>query len=236
MKAFVNSIPKSGTYLVRELLESLGCGKSHLHISERGTYDYSKITFEEGRRTPQKCLVRQRLLSSLNNIPNGSFAVGHLKYKSRVVEALKPFNIIFLCRAPKQTIISYLVYNIETGRALRDPYDKQWLQINDPQQQFVEYIKLRGERLLTTYKQILPWKDSPNVHTFDFNQLKSNRVEETQRLAEVVGKQNRVEQTLSAFEKKTQTLSKTDTTKFWSQEAHDRLDHIINKLGIIYDY
>ena len=44
MKTFVISIPKAGTYLIREILEHAGLGKSQLHVSESGTYDYSKIS------------------------------------------------------------------------------------------------------------------------------------------------------------------------------------------------
>src|SRR5690554_4406821 len=104
MRVFVITIPKSGTYLMREILEQIGFDSSYLHISKNGTYDYSKISFEDGRRDPKKCFTQMPFKESLAQIPQNSFAVGHIKYSRANAMLLKPFKLIFLGREPKETI------------------------------------------------------------------------------------------------------------------------------------
>ena len=132
MKAFIISIPKSGTYLLRELLEQLGLGKSHLHITESGTFDYSKVSYEVGRRNPRKCKTRMTLKESLDKIPENSFAVSHLTYTKEHTKLLKSFKVIFIGRDIKEVYLSYMVYQLETGRAERYHEDKCWLREKNP--------------------------------------------------------------------------------------------------------
>lgn len=238
MRVFVISIPKSGTYLVREILEQFGFDRSYLHISETGTYDYSKISFDEGRSQPQKCLSRMSLEKSLKNIPQNSFAVGHLKYSLNTADLLKDFKLIFIGRNAKETILSYMIYSLETGRALRSKVDKVWIDVTDPQEQFLEYIKLRGDRILETYSKILPWREH-NIECFDFNRLKTNSIEQTQRLAQVLQSNFsdiEIKQVIdSSFGKKTLTSSKNiDKTKYWSEIAHQQIDMLLKKYKIEY--
>ncbi len=239
MKVFVISIPKSGTYLIREILEQFGFDRSYLHISETGTYDYSKISFDESRRNPQQCLSKMPLEKSLKNVPQNSFAVGHLKYSMTTAELLKDFNVIFIGRDVKETILSYMIYGLETGRALRNEADQIWISEENPQEQFLKYIELRGDKILKTYSKILPWREH-NIECFDFNKLKSNPVEQTQRLAHVVQfnfSDTEIKQIIdSSFEKKTLTSSSKNTnkTKYWSETAHQQIDMLIKKHKIEY--
>ena len=243
MKTFVIRVPKSGTYLMREILEQAGLGKSQLHVSESGTYDYSKISYEEGRRKPNKCKTRMPLHESLARIPDGSYAVGHLAYAPQTAELLEDFNVLWIGRDIKQIFLSFMIYQLETGRALRDPLDDIWAYAErtiGPTQRFESFIRTRGDKLMTKYiTQILPWKDHSSVTAFDFNMLKNQPIEQTRRVLYTLGEftdqqvKNIVE---NSFNKPTQTLSQHyDRQKYWSVATHKMIDDLMEKYEVTYD-
>jgi hypothetical protein len=222
---------------MREILEQAGLGKSQLHVSESGTYDYSKISYEEGRRRPNRCKTRMPLEESLERIPENSFAVGHLAYTPMTAELLEDFNVLFVGRDIKEIYLSFMIYQIETGRALRDPIDERWARTRN----FETFIRTRGDKLMTKYiTKILPWMDQPNINLFDFNMLKNNPVEQTKRVVHTLGEYSDedVKRIVEAsFNKPTQTLSQeTDRQKYWSVEAHKLIDDLMEKYEVRYSY
>ena len=131
-----------------------------------------------------------------------------------------------------------MIYGLETGRALRKKADQIWVDEENPQEQFLQYIKLRGDKTLKTYSEILLWREH-KTECFDFNKLKSNPIEQTHRLAQVIQSNfsdTEIKQVVdSSFGKKTLTLSKnTDKTKYWSEKAHQQIDMLIKKHKIKY--
>ena len=126
MKTFVVSIPKSGTYMIRELLDRIGLVSSHLHVSERKTYDYSKVSIEKGRKQPGSCSTSMNLTKSIEQIPENSFAVGHLPYNKETIKILEPLNVLFLKRDFKETVISMMLFLLESGRVKRHNRDRDW--------------------------------------------------------------------------------------------------------------
>ena len=239
MKTFIISVPKSGTYLLREILEQAGAAPSQLHISESGTYDYSKISYELGRRQPNKCKTRMPLEESLALIPENSFAVGHLAYSPETADMLKDFNVLFVGRDIKEIYLSFMIYQIETGRALRDPIDDSWARADNPVWGFHKFLSTRGDKLMTKYiTQILPWRNEENVNCFDFNELKDDKFTQTSRIVKTIGRYtdqqvwNIVD---SSFDKKTQTLSQqTDRSQYWSGVSHQIIDDLMKKYKVNY--
>ena len=86
--------------------------------------------------------------------------------------------------------------------------------------------------------KILPWKDQ-GIPCFDFNIMKTTPQSETRRLAETLGKNFTDSEikdiVFNSFGKKTQTLSqKKDRTIYWSNEAHQKIDALVEKYKIRY--
>lgn len=237
MKTFAITIPKAGTYLMRELLEQIGLKGSYLHISERGTNDYSKVTLEHGRKNPHVCFKKMTLEESLNNIPENSFAVGHLGYSPHTANLLSTFNVILLKRDFKETILSRMLFLLQTGRGNRQKESKFWVNEQNHQTQFLKYIKTNGDNLAEQYSKILLWEDSDNVECFDFNMIKSSPTEQVQRLAKIHHfelTKTEIEQIIDiSFNKDTLTKSiPVDKDKYWCEKTHNKLDGLIKKYKI----
>ncbi len=224
---------------MREILEQAGAGKSQLHISETGTYDYSKISYELGRQRPNKCKTRMPLKDSLDQIPDNSFAVGHLAYSEETAKLLEDFNVLFIGRDIKAVYLSFMIYQLETGRALRDSQDATWANDSNPARQFQKFIGVRGDKLMTKYfTKILPWRSQPNVTCLNFNELLVSKFTETKRIVKTIG--DFTDQQVwniadSSFEQPTQTLSMTkDRSKYWSGVAHQLIEDLMKKYGVSY--
>ena len=133
-----------------------------------------------------------------------------------------------------------MIYQLETGRALRDKKDLHWAREKNPEKQFQIFINTRGDKLMKKYlTSILPWRDEKNVESFDFNVLKVLPLKETRRLAKAVNKNltdKEIRQiAVSSFEKKTQTLSKKkDRTEYWNTKNHHLIDALIEKYQLKY--
>jgi len=225
VKTFVTSVPKSGTYLLRQILEIAGLGNHQLHISELGTYDYSKVSMATGRRSPTSCLVRMSLSSSLAAIPEGGFAVGHLECSEANRQALDGLRVIFITRNNlKDTVLSYMVHQIETGRALRAT-NKVWRDIEDPQEQFLAYVRLHGERIINIARGIMPWKNHAGL-CLHYETLS----DELTSLRQFLGSDVSEDVLARAFDVDTLTKSSDrNRDRYWSDEAHRIIDALLGK-------
>jgi len=182
-KTFVISIPKAGTYLMRELLDQIGLDSSHLHVSYQGTYDYSKVSIDEGRRRPRSCFTPMTIEQSINDIPENSFAVGHLPYSASLEKILDGFTIIFIGRDVKETVLSAMIFLLESGRAHLRPKEKPWVEIRNKKKQLSKFIDVNGVRILKQYNAILEWKKYDHVNCFDFNAILASPFKQIKRLA-----------------------------------------------------
>jgi len=230
MKTIVVSTPKSGTYLMRELLDNIGLHSSYLHITMTGIYDYSKVSLEEGRSNPYSCFTACSLKKSLSSIKDNSFALSHLPCTDRNIELLSDFNIIYLTRDIKESILSFMLFSINTGRA-NTKIDNIWLYEKDHKKQFLSYIKTRGASIVNKHKSILPWIEQRNVNIFNFKNLIKYPYEEVDRLANILGiypTKAEIEKIIAdSYGKETITSSPKHKIDYWSKEAHNEIEKLL---------
>lgn len=109
MRAIVISMPKAGTYLAANLLQSLGLNFSHIHI-DPGFYrifknnDLNDFVYKSAP-----------LKEAISEIKEGSFAVGHIQHSKVNSETLQDFKKILIVRDLEEIMKSAERYQKEKG-------------------------------------------------------------------------------------------------------------------------
>lgn len=116
MKTLIISQPKSGTYLLANILENMGLMSTWMHINA-GSYDqYDPTRLAEGRKNPEKFRTPASLEESVARINDYEFAMMHLAFSKKTAETLYDFKKIILSRDPKEAAESWNRWNQESGR------------------------------------------------------------------------------------------------------------------------
>jgi hypothetical protein len=118
-KAFVISMPKSGTYLIAKILSELGLVDVEIHAAPAVVTDYRDKTIDDkiGKARQYVRYLPIEISSSL--IHEGQFAVGHLPYDWRHISASRDFARIVTVRNPRDALVSMMRF--EMKRMLADP-------------------------------------------------------------------------------------------------------------------
>jgi len=160
---FVNSIPKSGTYLLAAILEELGLEFTHWHVFETFYDDYTDVPLEIARAHPERFRIRQPVGRTVSQLRPGQFAVGHLGYNERTCRALRDCHVIFLKRDLRECLVSHMRWQAATGR------DRSaWTRIGDPQRRLLAYLSKWGRSFIKRADAIAEWEGhTDQVLTFD---------------------------------------------------------------------
>lgn len=94
------SQPKSGTYLLSEVIKNLGVTQTYMHLTETRYSQYDKDKIEEGREKP--FFINEKLSYSSSLIKPGEFAVGHLQKTENTTFLFKNFLKIIITRDLEQ--------------------------------------------------------------------------------------------------------------------------------------
>ncbi len=141
-RLFINSVPKSGTYLLSEILKRAGLHQTYWHVAEEGYDDYNRLSFAEGRRTPEMGRTLQPIAQTLANVGDGAFAVGHLRCKPATIAALTPFQVVFLSRDLRECLVSFVRFMMATGRAA--VRQRPWADEPTAQLRMLRYLEVDG--------------------------------------------------------------------------------------------
>jgi hypothetical protein len=107
MKTAVVSIPKTGTYLVGEILKCLGLSFRG-HVS---THDYMQsLDLETLRSDPDKALVPIDFDRFLESVWDNEFVVGHFPCDGRVRNKLHGWKTVFTHRELRDVVVSCTRY------------------------------------------------------------------------------------------------------------------------------
>jgi len=160
---FVNSIPKSGTYLLAAILEELGLEFTHWHVFETFYDDYTDVPLDVARAHPELFRIRQLVGRTISRLRPGQFAVGHLCYNERTLRALRDCYVIFLKRDLRECLVSHMRWQSATGR------DRSaWTRIEDGKQRMLAYLSKWGRSFIKRAGAIAEWEGhADQVLTFD---------------------------------------------------------------------
>lgn len=98
MKYFIISLPKSGTYLLSNLLTEFKIKQTFLHLGLRKYQQYDKNNLIDGQKNPLKYTHNLGIDKSINLIKENEFAVGHLPCTENTIKILQNFKKILLVR------------------------------------------------------------------------------------------------------------------------------------------
>jgi hypothetical protein len=194
-RVIVVSIPKSGTYLVAEVLKALGFGWTGMHLAESAYTDYRGSNLDDARRDPGRFLRSDPLNKSLERIGAGEFAVGHLPFKPDVVEAIGPFKRLYATRDLRTALISYMRFMQSTGRL--GARHLAWYSVVDPRKKCELFLQTSAPSLLKRfYEGMVGWSNEDAASSQPRRRLLPVRFEElTSEPAQAV----RVIESIAAF-------------------------------------
>lgn len=224
-RVIVVSIPKSGTYLVAELLTALGYHSTGMHLAETAYTDYSGSQLDDARRDPGRFTRSEPLSASLTRIQPGEFAVGHLPFNAEVVEATALFKRLFVTRDLRWALISYMRFMHSTGRL--GAQNLAWYPIVDLRKRCYVFLQTTAPYLLRRFYQgMAGWSQLADVLPVRFEdvvsqgELATRAVESIARFLDLANcDAPRVLRASLAAETITKSEGLTQLDDYWSREA-----------------
>lgn len=230
-KVFVVSLPKSGTYLMAEVLSQLGYERT-IHVCEDFVDRYNDDRLQEGRDRPDKFRSFISWRDALQLVGAGQFAVGHLPFSVDRQEALEDFRTIFLKRQLRDCLVSDLRWTLSTKRRERHPH-ASWLE-GPKRTRTVEFLKDRGPIYRKHFRAMLGWNQAPNVQVYRFEDLYAGKISSLLSRGEA----DVASAVVSSLKRETLTKSpsRTNLSDFWSDDAEALYLQLFGDLGQLYGY
>jgi Sulfotransferase domain len=231
-RVIVVSIPKSGTYLVAEILKALDYRWTGMHLAETAYTDYSGSALEEARQDPGRFARSEPLSVSLGRIHDGEFAVGHLPFKDDVVELTRPFKRLFVTRDLRLALVSYMRFLHSTGRL--GARHLPWYSIPDERQRCLAFLHSTGPYMLKRfYEGMVGWSRLDGTLHVRFEDLTGEAGQATrviESIAAFLGIENCDAPRVLSASLASETITKSDgltrLEDYWSDQAEKRFVEI----------
>lgn len=224
-KVIVCSIPKSGTYLVAEIVKQLGFRATNLHLGTHEFADYGAADLETGRRNPGQLIVSELIESSINRVRDGEFAVGHLPIETAPL--LSGFRVVFVCRNVRDVLISFCRWIAATGR---DPDGGNWRELQDGPDKLLGFLERRGEDMYKIVSLAQDWHSTNQMPTWEvtFEELmgdfgKSKTISAMRRIADATDRRYSDADLLWVLQKAksadtlTRSTGRTNRRRWWNR-------------------
>ncbi len=232
-KTFVISFQKSGTYLISEILENLGYGKTLIHIDR--FLGNTHQSYEEIRNTKDEINFRRsdfeyKADKLINNLTDNNFAVGHIYHSPIAKKIFKDHKIILTQRNIKRCLISMMNF-LEESKRMTETDIEIWHRKEDQKEKFFYFLKLRGSGFINNCINILPWINE-NLLIIKFENIvdPNKNINEVKKISDYlnIGKRDYKKILEKSFEKKTLTKSSKDSSidHYWSKSAENLFDNI----------
>jgi hypothetical protein len=106
-KVIIISQPKSGTYLLSEVVKRLRFVQTYMHINDRYYHQYDPKNIEEGKVNPDKYRKNVRMEQSSKLVEYGSFAVTHLVCNYKTKKIFGNFRKVVITRDRTERVKSW---------------------------------------------------------------------------------------------------------------------------------
>ena len=176
-RVIVNSIPKSGTYLVGLILSFLGVREVGLHLRDQHFWDWNKATdLDHVIRDPDAYMAK---LSDGQELPHfdSGFVYAHFNTTETArayISSLKPCCHIFCVRDLRDCLVSSCRFEAQRAAINGKPETLAALD-NEPRQTFLHLIRTRGPQFLNAAARQAGWAGHPGVSLARFEIVAGQR-------------------------------------------------------------
>jgi hypothetical protein len=226
----INSIPKSGTYLVAKFLDEIGVKNSGIHLRNNIIWNFKNKSLEEIISNPDQFRENAALDASLVKIRSREYFLAHLDYNENIESILLKFNIkhIFLYRKIRDVLVSHFRFVCDRRRVKSPTWFDSSL---NQKKMFLVYLRSAGIKYLKGIEMQSEWVNKSNVQKLKFEDLigdngMDKKIYSLRVLVESAGFNFSQKDFFEIFNKKclavqTRTYSgaRSDPTLFWSDQA-----------------
>ena len=167
-KIAVVTLPKSGTYLMAEVLFELGYVNTHIQAWAFGLHDYRQRTLEQMVRDYLEFQVALPIEVSAPLVRKGQFWVGHFE-AANCGAVLSDFRKIFMIRDLRFALVSYMRWLSRPGRG-GEPADR-WRHLSDTEEKFTAFFETHGRDYLRWCRDIVDWRTLGDVCVVRFEDI-----------------------------------------------------------------
>jgi hypothetical protein len=151
----VISVPKSGTYLLGEILKSIGFLDVGIHGAAWGFQDFRVGSIEEKLSQIAMRTVRLPIEEYVDLIRPGQFVLGHFPHELRVLTAITGFKRILLVRDLRDCFVSYMRYVARLGALSGNAPD--WSKLQDKISQMELFAETEGAQFFELVRPLQGW-------------------------------------------------------------------------------
>lgn len=163
-KVVVSSLPKSGTYLLSNILKEFGFVDSGIHFGDMEYSNYKGADIKQARENPEWFRVPVPFNQAIQKLDCGEFAVGHFHHQFYQDCVANNVQVIHLSRNLKQCLYSFYYWILKTGRWTKAEQDSSWRTESDIQASLMGFLKQHQRTLLYVYSKTVRWKDEDVLH------------------------------------------------------------------------
>lgn len=175
-KFLVNTIPKSGTYLLQTMLSNLSIPFAGVHLAEWGFQDLRAVTQREFYADPLKHTHVLPLATSTSHITTGQFAVGHVYYSEENAKILESFKMVFVHRNIRDCLVSYMNFIQKNNLS---PNISLWKDIQDPKVKFSTFMNTDAKAFFDISLPTTSWVNhkTPNIMCVSYEDLMADQAD-----------------------------------------------------------
>ena len=181
----VLSLPKSGTYLVAEVLKDIGFKPTYWHLHEESYEDYSHGTKEAMLQCYSRFTIVRPLEATISALPEGTFAVGHLPSNRRCIAAMQSVESCLLVRELRTAIVSRFFFEKGARRGDRSLANPE--QVALARDSLEAFLRSQGRRLINQADRIAGWRSKCAIPTIQFEEVRAESDRAIDLLARIAG-------------------------------------------------
>lgn len=183
-RVFVLTIPKSGTYLITEILEKMGMVNCGVHVALDFVQDNRYADEQILKIEPGRYMVHLPFHLSTKLIQKGQFAFGHIPcYRTQRI-LLNDFQKVFTYRNIRDVIISLVRYHdSRKHKAFRGERLEQYSRFKAEAMgtgKIKQWYVIWGNEYINLIKSMSSWKEDEEVFKIKFEILMGDDGEEAQ--------------------------------------------------------